>query len=81
MQEKQQFTGTRQVSDKALTEAVQEALMMAEFFDQIAQGSETPDVKDAQLAAQLQVAHKQMREVTGIDEFEIQIEAKGGRPV
>ncbi len=81
MQVNQQTLGTQQVSDQALTDAVEEALMMAEFFDLVGQEDRIPDLEGMPLFAQLQSTQKQILEAMGIDEFAIQIEAKAGRPI
>lgn len=81
MQNNQQITGTQQVSDQALKDAVEEALMMAKFFDLVGQEDRVPDLEGTPLFAQLQSTQKHMREAMSIDEFSIQTEAKAGRPV
>ncbi|MCP5096841.1 MAG: hypothetical protein GY943_14925 [Chloroflexi bacterium] len=80
MQVSQQTTDIEQTPDQALTEAVQEALMMAEFFHGVGRGEKLPDLIDKQLSEQLQVAEKQVREVIGIAEFEILNDGKIPRP-
>lgn len=80
MQVNQQLTGTQQALDNELTEAVEEALTMAEFFNQVGQRNETPNLDCMHLPKHLESVREQLHEIVGIDVFAGQKEAKAGRP-